>query len=388
MATFHIVFTGSMAKENKIKVLFTIPNFDTAGSGKALLKVAASLDASKFEPHIACMHNKGSFFAEVEKSGIPVHIIPYTIRMKPYHKGFIHCYKISRIFKKINPDIIHSFHYAPDYSEALAAKMAGIKWIYTKKNMNWGGKSANGWKLRSFLANAIAIQNTDMQAEFFPDSSKTTLISRGVDVEEFAPKAPSIELKNKWKLKQENRILMCVANLVPVKGIEVLLEAFEKLTSDFPNWKMMIVGDANNKYGNELQQKVAAAELTEKVIFTGKQPNVADYLQLATVFALPTLNKGRKEGSPVAMLEAMACECFVLGSAIPGIKDQLASFPDLLVEAGNINAWGTALQKAFTESEATLKNTGKKLRTEVLQKYTLAHEVEKCEALYQKIVAL
>lgn len=387
MVTIYNVFTGSMAKPNKIKVLFTIPNFDTAGSGKALLKVATRLDAEKFEPHIACMHNKGSFFKEVEKSGIPVHLIPYTIRMKPYHKGLIHCFKISRILKKINPDIIHSFHYAPDYSEALAAKMAGIKWMYTKKNMNWGGKSANGWKMRSFLANAIAIQNTDMQAEFFPNSQKTTLIPRGVDVAEFAPKPPSTELKNKWKLTKNSRILMCVANLVPVKGIEIILEAFERINSDFPDWKMMVIGDANNKYGEALRQKVVASALTEKVIFTGKQPNVADYLQLADVFALPTLNKGRKEGSPVAMLEAMACECFVLGSAISGIKDQLASFPDLLVAAGNTNAWVTALQKAFSESETTRKNTGKKLRVEVLKKYTLAHEVEKCAALYQKIVA-
>ena len=45
------------------------------------------------------------------------------------------CYQLSNIFKKINPDIIHSYHYAADYTEPIAARMAGIKWIYTKKNM-------------------------------------------------------------------------------------------------------------------------------------------------------------------------------------------------------------------------------------------------------------
>jgi glycosyltransferase involved in cell wall biosynthesis len=388
MVIIHIVFTGSMAKPHKIKVLFTIPNFNTAGSGKALLKVATHLDPQRFEPHIACMHTKGSFFKEVEKSGIPVHIIPYTIRMKPYHKGLLHCFKISRVFKKINPHLIHSFHYAPDYSEALAARMAGIRWIYTKKNMNWGGKSANGWKLRSFLAHKIVLQNTDMQAEFFPGSKKTVLIPRGVAIKEFTPAAATDALRSQWNLSQNSRILMCVANLVPVKGVEVLIDAFQKNIAAFPAWAMMIVGNDANAYGEELKEKVTAKGLAGKVVFTGKQPNVADYLRLADVFALPTLNQGRKEGSPVAMLEAMASERYVLGSCIPGVKDQLAAFPELLVEAGNTAAWAKALQTAFAKDAAARKSTGAKLRAAVIARYSLKHEVAKCEKLYQQIAAI
>ena len=48
-------------------------------------------------------------------------------------------------------DLIHSFHYGPDYSEALAAKIAGIPWVYTKKNMNWGD-SKNVEKTRQTLS--------------------------------------------------------------------------------------------------------------------------------------------------------------------------------------------------------------------------------------------
>ena len=36
-------------------------------------------------------------------------------------------------FLKIKMDLIHSFHYGPDYSEALAAKIAGIPWVIQKK---------------------------------------------------------------------------------------------------------------------------------------------------------------------------------------------------------------------------------------------------------------
>ena len=111
-------------------------------------------------------------FNTVKESGIKVHIYQYTTPMKPYIRGLKEVFKISRFFKSIDPDMIHSFHYAPDYSEPLAARLVGIKWIYTKKNMNWGGNSANGWRLRSWLANHILVQNKDMISEFFPKSCK------------------------------------------------------------------------------------------------------------------------------------------------------------------------------------------------------------------------
>ena len=115
-----------------------------------------------------------------------IHIFQFTNSMSNRISGIYKCWKISKRLREINPHLIHSFHYAPDYSEAIAARMAGIPWIFTKKNMNWGGKSKNGWRLRSFLACHIIIQNTDMKKEFYLSSLKTTLINRGVNLKEFS----------------------------------------------------------------------------------------------------------------------------------------------------------------------------------------------------------
>lgn len=159
----------------RIKILYTIPNFDTAGSGKALLNLARGLNPAKFDVHIACLNNKGSLFEMAKESGIPIYVFDFVRIMKPYIKGILESRKVARRFKDISPDIIHSFHYGPDYSEALAAKMAGIKWIYTKKNMNWGGPSKNSWFLRSWLSKAIVVHNTDMLNLFFANPGKHSL---------------------------------------------------------------------------------------------------------------------------------------------------------------------------------------------------------------------
>ena len=369
----------------RIKILFTIPNFDTAGSGKALLHVAKRLDPQQFEVHIACFHDRGSFFKVVVDSGIPVHIIQYTTAMKPYNKGLLNCYKISRMLKKIQPDIIHSFHYAADYSEALAARIAGIKWVYTKKNMSWGGSSKNAWNLRTRLASAIAVQNTDMMRQFFNQSKKAILIPRGVDTTVFEPLPANETIKKEWQISSTDRVLMCVANMVPVKGIEILLKAFAKAVVKHPNWKLLLVGDYNNDYGKNLLDLQKELNLNKEVIFCGKQPNIVDYLSIAEIFVLPTLNEGRKEGSPVSLLEAMAASKNVLASNVSGINDQLSDFQEHLLEAGNIEVWASTLDRNFSLSKEHHQNLGENFRKHVLQNYPIELEVKRCEQLYLKL---
>ena len=318
----------------KWRILFTIPNFDTAGSGKALLNIASRLDNNLFEPHIACLHNKGDYFSVVESSGIPIHIFKFTSSMTNRIKGLINCWKISGQMKAINPNIIYSFHYAPDYSEGLAAKMAGIPWIFSKKNMNWGGKSKNSWILRSFLAKHIVILNTDMKKIFYPKSYKTTLIYRGIDLNEFSMNIKNKSLQN-LGIPQDSKVIMVVANLAPVKGIEYLIDAFKFINDEDNSTYLIIVGEKNNEYGIRLQ-KMAKFNKSDRIIFLGKRSDVASVLQFADIFVLPTVYNKGGEGLPVSLLEAMASGIPVLASNVSGNRDVLKSMPDQLFAPENV----------------------------------------------------
>lgn len=366
----------------KTRILYTIPNFDTAGSGKALLNIALGLDKNLFEVHIMCKHDKGEYFKVVQQSGLPVHICEYETPMRPIIKGLLGCWKVSRVFRKIKPHIIHSFNYSADYSEAIAGRLSGSKWIYTKKSMSWGGSSKNTWRLRTYLANAVAVQNTDMLQLFFSGlKGQFQLIPRGVNTTEFDPeKVEAIILEPGFKL------LICVANLVPVKGIEVLTEAFSKVQTQFPEWKLVIVGDDENQYGQELKQHVLQSGLENKIVFTGKKQNVKQYLKRADIFVLPTLKKGRMEGSPVSLLEAMAMEKVVIGSDIPGIKDQLAAFPGQLFEAGNSEMLSEKLTNSMQLGETERITLGKQFREHTLKHYTIEREINDHEHLYQSLI--
>jgi glycosyltransferase involved in cell wall biosynthesis len=369
------------------KILFTIPNFDTAGSQIPLLTIAKLLDPKKFLPEIACLHGKGDYFQEVLQSNIKVHFIPFISPCRPIHKIVMECNKVGKIFKSIAPDIIHSYNYGSDYTEAIAAKMAGIKWIFTKKNMSWKGPSYRGWKLRSWLADGIITQNQQMMESFYPKNSKTEMIPIGVDSKEFKRAKPNPVIMEKWGISTSDRLLMVTANLVPVKGVEILISAFKNIAADFPHWKLLIVGDDKNEYGKMLNDMVKSSDtLIKRVIFTGKSDNVKQFLDLAELFVQPTLNQGRMEGAPISILEAMANGKVVLGSAVPGITDQLEEFQEYLFTPGNVGKLQSKLIKFMQNSSADNKRIGAEFFHYVNRKYTVEIELTKLQEFYLKIL--
>ncbi len=368
--------------KRRIKILYTIPNFDTAGSGKALLKVAMGLDRTLFEPHIACFHDRGAFFETVRRSGISVHLIEYTSPSRPLMGCLKACYKKSHFFKQF--DIIHSYHYAPDYTEGLAVRMAGRKFVFTKKNMNWGGSSARGWLLRSFLANRIAVQNRDMIREFYPKSKKVFYLTRGVDTREFQPREKDRLLLKELGLPVDAKIVLNVSNMVPVKGLEVLMEAFAGIED--PKARLLLVGDNDNDYGRFLGEKARELNIVDRVIFTGKRSDVNRFLSIADLFVLPTLNKGRKEGSPVALLEAMASGRIVLASDIAGISDQLDNFQELMFEAGNVDQLKAKMKWVLEMNTDDLSAYKSRLLEEVNLNFTIEKEIARHEELYKLLI--
>jgi glycosyltransferase involved in cell wall biosynthesis len=372
-----------------IKVLYTIPNFDTAGSGKALLNIAVRLDRSRFVAEILCKHDRGAFFETVRSSGLKVHVFDYETPMRPLLGGLKGCWKVSRRFRSMDPDIIHSFHYSADYSEALASRMAGIPWVYTKKNMGWHGPSLNSWKMRTRLARHVLVQNTDMFGFFtgFPND-RFTLVPRGVNTSEFLPvhgqEAKRIK-RRALHLDEDARQIVCVANLVPVKGVEVLIKAFGTLAEAHPGWNLLVVGENDSEYGRSLQALAATIGLEGRVLFTGKRQNVRDYLNASDVFVLPTLDEGRREGSPVSMLEAISSGLLVYGSRIAGIRDQLSEFPEHLFNPGDASDLSVKLARAMGMDDDQRAKVAQGVRDRVMSGFNIDVEVRRHEDVYTRV---
>lgn len=368
-------------KAEKIKILYTIPNFNTAGSGKALINVISKLDKRIFEPSICCRHDKGELFKKAEELNVPIYISPFTTVVKPRLKGIRNIIKLSKFFKKINPDIIHSYNYSDDYSEGLASKLSGIKWVYTKKNMGWG---SNAWKLRSKIADMIIPQNEEMIEKLFYGYKKIKLIPIGIDINEFKLNGKDESVVKEFNLENSYPVIMSIANVIPIKGLDDLIKGFKLVLEDFENAKLIIVGENRTEYAMELNSLVKSLELQGKVLFTGRKSNINSFLSTSDLFILSSKKTG--EGGPISILESMASGKITIGSDVPGIRDQFREFPEQLFESQNPGSIANKIINMLNKSDEE-KELIKRRQKEFIEKYySIDNEVIKLQQIYIEIV--
>jgi len=362
----------------RIKILFTIPNFDTAGSGKVVYDLVKHIDKSVFDPHICCTHSKGEFFKTVENLNVPIHLFPFYSKYYPLWQLPSKLQGISRFFRKHKFHIIHSWHWSSDITEPLAAKFAGIPFVYTKKAMGWGNKA---WQWRSQLSRAIITINSDMETQFFSKMPhKTVAIPIGLNVNDFGIIEKAYSNADGYFVDKNDFVIVSIANLVPVKGIEYLLEAVRAIND--AKIKVIIVGDDTSSYALELKQNYAS----ETILFTGKKQNIKDYLALADLFVIPTKNEGRKEGQPIAPIEAMLSGRVVLGSDVAGIRDVLKPFPELLFQPHSVDDLKEKITMLMQLNEKQRQELGEKLFQHAATKYSIEHSIKQHESLYKRLV--
>ena len=107
---------------------------------------------------------------------------------------------------------------------------------------------------------------------------------------------------------------------------------------------------------------------------------------MKNLFVISTKNVGRKEGLPIAPLEAMAMEKIILGSRVPGVKDILEPFKDLIYNPEDALELSNKITYIRGLSENELKQRELKMRQHVLKHFTLGRCIEQHEILYKRMV--
>ncbi len=366
------------------QILFTIPNFTTAGSGRAMLNVIERLDRKRYAPSICVSALGGDLCREIERQGIPLLEAPFTVPALPFATLPFRAWRHARFFRPYGFTMWHSFHYIDDYTEPLIARMAGARaWVYTKKNMSWNRR----WYLRSLCAAGIAAQNTAMLRKFFPSlpfREKARLIPPGVDQKTYRPQEQRrLGLREQLGISADTIVAASVGHLVPVKGHGTLIRAAAAL----PNLHVWIAGrPLDAEYAASLEQLRKDLHVEDRVQLLGNIKDIPAFLAEADIFVLPTVAKWRMEGCPVALLEAMACGLPAIATNIPGAQDVIQPRSNgLLVPPEDHPALADALGELASSADLrrALGNAG---RDRVLNGYTTEREADQYDRLYRTVL--
>ncbi len=139
--------------------------------------------------------------------------------------------------------------------------------------------------------------------------------------------------------------LIAIGRLHPVKGFDILIQAFHQIHNKYPNWHLTILGEGSSR--SELEELRAKLQLIERVHLPGQVQNVNAHLRQADVFVMSS----RSEGFPMALCEAMACALPVISADCPsGPKEIITDGVNgILVKPEDINALAQGLETLMAD---------------------------------------
>ncbi len=174
---------------------------------------------------------------------------------------------------------------------------------------------------------------------------KIAVIRNGIDAQFFYPRDRQVA-RQKLGLPHDTKIIVTVSALVPLKGIDRLIDAMSSL-----NARLYVIGQGPER--GALQARIAALGLSERITLVGAkaQTELGDWYAAADVFALAS----HREGCPNVVVEALACGTPIVASDVGGISELVTDDRyGFLVPANEANAEGfaarlqTALQKDWS----------------------------------------
>ncbi len=206
---------------------------------------------------------------------------------------------------------------------------------------------AAGQSARSVITRSRSLADALVSAG--ESKSKVHAIHNGVDLSCFrlTDKAAAREALN---LKANERILLFVGNLLPVKDPTLLVKAFGLLCQKQPadNWRLVMIGKGPLR--GELVALAASLGISERVTLPGPLPaaDVARWMNAADVLSLTSHN----EGLPNVVLEALACGLPIVSTAVGGISEVVdAPWKGILCEKRDPTLLADAVAQMAAESE-------------------------------------
>lgn len=180
--------------------------------------------------------------------------------------------------------------------------------------------------------------------------------------------------------------LLCVARLMPRKGILALLDAFEMILAARPDATLTIVGETTSDpvYAAQCRARAAAPALRDRVRFAGAQP--PDVVQAELAACDVALLASEQETAPVSIAEAMAAGRAVVTSDVGGCAAMVADGVTGRVVPDRQPAALAAAVLELLADPARCRRMGEAGRAAAAARFRLDPIVETTLAVYRRIL--
>ncbi|MDC7217937.1 MAG: glycosyltransferase family 4 protein [Spirochaetales bacterium] len=303
-------------------------------------------------------------------------------------KDLASLFALVKIIKEIQPDAVLSYTIKPVIYGSIAAKLAGVKNIFsmiTGLGYAFGQTSGKRGLLFKLVKNmyraglacnkTVMFQNPDdrnlfKELDIIPQRKATVITNgSGVDLAHYGSSP----------VPAGNPVFLCISRLLKEKGVREFGEASLRLKQKFPQAEFRLVGP-HDKGPDSIDDDTIATWQNGGVECTGPVADVREELKNCSVYVLPSY----REGTPRSVLEAMATGRPIVTTDATGCRETVMEGQNgFMVPVKDISALEQAMEKFIIQPEL-LQNMGAASKEYVAQKF----DVNKVNATIMKAMGL
>ncbi|MFB3818413.1 MAG: glycosyltransferase family 4 protein [Candidatus Methylomirabilales bacterium] len=376
-----------------IRIARVITRLNIGGPAWHAILLAAGLDPGRFSTTLIAGSvgpAEGDFGEVARARGVEPVIIPELARPIRPQRDLIALWKLVRCFRRLRPDIVHTHTAKAGTLGRLAGRMARVpRLVHT-----FHGHVLDGYfsplAARTFLAVERGLaRRTDRLVAVSPRLREALLrmgigrpeqveaIPLGLDLDRFAAvRRNSLPVRRDLRLPPDARLLAIVGRLVPIKDHPTLFAALGRLD---PGVHLLVVGDGGSR--GALEALVRGLGLSDRVHFLGWRQDLDVILSGTDVVVSCSIN----EGTPVALIEAMAAGVPVVSTDVGGVGDLVVpERTGWLVPPGDPAALASALREVLA-APALAAARAEAARRFVLERHTAERLIRHMTAFYERL---
>jgi glycosyltransferase involved in cell wall biosynthesis len=306
-------------------------------------------------------------------------------------RAFVGLYRLMREFR---PHVVHTHAAKAGLLGRLAARLARVPVVVH----TYHGHVLRGYfgRLKTALFRRLEIVmgrlsdvliavspgvKQDLVSLGVASDARIRVVPLGLELQSLAEPLPRGVLRRAVGASNEAPFIGMVGRLVPIKDVPTFLRAAVIVRRAVPQARFGLVGDGEER--PLLQGECARLGMAEAVSFYGWRRDMdAVYGDLDVV-----VNSSRNEGTPVALIEALAAGKPVVATRVGGTADLLGDGTrGLLVAPGDPEALAAAILETLGDPEAA-RRRARAGQAHVLQQHSVARLISDIDALYRELLA-
>lgn len=213
------------------------------------------------------------------------------------------------------------------------------------------------------------------------DTRRVTAIQNGIDCASYNVPEERDRCRFEFRLSPECQVIGFTGRIEIVKTLDLLLYAFSQVLVQYPQARLMIVGEGGQR--PSLEALAVSLGISHAVIWTGFRQDMPRLLAAMDVYVQPSVN----EGLSLSILEAMAAGKAVIATDVGGTQEVLAhQETGILVPYRSPSAIGAAIVDLFDhpEKRAALAQAA---QDHVVQAFGVERMVEGYRHVYETLLA-